>query len=87
MELLKKVIFFLAVLFTLWAPFQLTSKLDRAAEIAGDIRMTRVFDVRHLAEITEASQSAGIYLVGDLIVTFVLAILAYGQLFGSKRPS
>jgi hypothetical protein len=85
--LFKKVIFFLAALFALWAPFQLTSKLDRAAEIAGDIRMTRSFDIRDLAEIMQASQSSGMYLVGDLIVTFVLACLAYGHLFGPKRPS
>lgn len=83
--MLRRAFFFCVVALALWVPFHLTAKLDRAAEIAGDIRMSRAFDGRHLAEIVQASQSAGMFLVADRVVTFVLATLACTAVFDPPR--
>lgn len=83
--MVRRAFFFGAVALALWAPVHLTAKLDRAAEIAGDIRMSRAFDGRHLAQIVQASRSAGMFLVADRAVAFVLATLACTAVFEPPR--
>ncbi len=80
--MLAKAWFFAVVLLALWVPFHLTAKVDRAAGIAGEIKMSRSFDHRELNELIQASPSAGMFLVADLFATAILAFIAYRHLLG-----